>query len=42
MLACIERSRDDVGGKHKVCGMEKLNEKVRFQNYPPKTSSKIC
>lgn len=21
MQACIERSRDDVGGKHNVCGM---------------------
>ncbi len=21
MLACIERSRDDVGGKHNMCGM---------------------
>jgi hypothetical protein len=24
----------DLGGMHKLCGMEKLHEKMRFQNYP--------
>tara|TARA_Y100000385_G_scaffold58181_1_gene55958 strand:- start:182 stop:448 length:267 start_codon:yes stop_codon:yes gene_type:complete len=33
---------DDLGGKHNVCGMEKLNEKVIFQNYPLKICVKIC
>ena len=26
----------DLGGMHKLCGMEKLHEKMRFQNYPLK------
>ena len=50
MLGCIEYfdhaqyklRRDDAGGKHNVCGMEKLNEKVRFQNPLLKICMKIC